>query len=102
MTYNDLYNKSEQFIKELLKQHLPAGTRVFLFGSRADGTAVKSSDIDIGIESENVIQQDLAKIKNLIEESFVPFNVDLVLFNGQQSEKFTNQAKSKVVIWDID
>ncbi len=53
--------------------------RVFLFGSRARGDARRTSDIDVAILPEGPIPDGLlARIRDELEESLVPFAVDLV------------------------
>ncbi|TGO03293.1 hypothetical protein PN36_09460 [Candidatus Thiomargarita nelsonii] len=44
-----LYQSSETYLKKLLRKQLPTGSRFFLFGSRANGSAGFAADIDIGI-----------------------------------------------------
>jgi predicted nucleotidyltransferase len=56
---------------------LPA--RVFLFGSRARGDARASSDIDVAVLPRALLPAVvLARIRERLEESTVPFRVDLV------------------------
>ena len=53
--------------------------RVFLFGSRARGDHRATSDIDVGIlPLEPIPAGVLAGIRESLEESHVPFFVDLV------------------------
>jgi hypothetical protein len=55
------------------------GVRVFLFGSRARGDARATSDIDVALLSARPIPRGtLAAIREALEESRVPFRVDLV------------------------
>ena len=99
MTYQKLYKKSEDFLKELLKQNLPADSRFFLFGSRAMGDYSKSSDIDIGVMSENLDKKTIFKIKEIIDESFVPFKVDIIDFS-KADENFKREALKRIVQWN--
>ncbi|MFK5948773.1 MAG: CinA family protein, partial [Methylococcales bacterium] len=94
-----LYQKSEIYLKQLLKDKLPQNTQIFLFGSRAKGTAGGMADIDIGVLSESVVAKKILNdIKETIEQSFVPYDVDLVDFNAV-SEAFKQQAMKKVIPW---
>ncbi len=53
--------------------------KVWLFGSRARGSYKKYSDIDLLIDSDpQLIEAQLIKIKEALEESQLPFKVDLV------------------------
>ncbi len=57
------------------------------------------ADIDIGMLSESALSLEIMNnIKETIEESFVPYDVDLVDFNTA-SESFKQQALKKVIPW---
>lgn len=60
--------------------------RVWLFGSRAKGTAKPGSDIDLAVEGP---QGDLARLSELRyllnEESLLPYHFDVVDRDGIQS-----------------
>ena len=51
--------------------------KIYLFGSRAKGTATLHSDVDIAIEGAEVASK-LPYIRLAIEESLLPYKVDLV------------------------
>jgi len=53
-------------------------SKIYLFGSRATGKASPFSDIDIAVESIDPIDGKLSEIRYTIEESTIPFKVDLV------------------------
>ena len=56
--------------------------KIYLFGSRAKGTNQPSSDIDIAIDCGlEVSNKILGRIKEDVEESTIPFLVDIVDFN---------------------
>lgn len=53
--------------------------RLVLFGSRARGDARPRSDIDLAVRSEQPIAAaTLAQLRDALEESQVPFRIDLV------------------------
>ena len=91
MIESELYKLSTAFLKELLIKRLPANSKIFLFGSRVQGNYSTSSDLDIGIESENLSPVLLTELKEVIEESFIPYHVDLVDFL-QVSDSFRREA----------
>jgi uncharacterized protein len=97
----DLARKSEAFLKQLLLEKLPDDSQVFLFGSRAKGDAGFASDFDIGIVSDNLDPMILVELADIIEESFVPYKVDLVDFS-KVDDSFKKQALKKIVIWKKD
>ncbi|MCF6206531.1 MAG: nucleotidyltransferase domain-containing protein [Sulfurovum sp.] len=64
-------------LKHYLIEVLP-DANIYLFGSRARGDASACSDIDIAIESDRTLKEKLARIRFAIEESSLPYKVDLV------------------------
>jgi uncharacterized protein len=54
------------------------GARVWLFGSRARGDHRPSSDIDLLYESPTNIARTISEINEALEESRLPFKVDIV------------------------
>ncbi|MEN8220336.1 MAG: nucleotidyltransferase domain-containing protein [Pseudomonadota bacterium] len=95
-----LYQNSETYLKGLLKNQLPTGNKFFLFGSRANGSAGFASDIDIGIWPQEPLNDTiLLKLQEIIEDSFVPYQVDLVDFS-KVSEQFKLQALKKIIPWN--
>lgn len=98
MTSEELYKKSIRYLKKLLKEKLPEGSQVFLFGSRAKGTSAKFSDIDIGVIADKDIEKVIIEIKEIIEESFVPYDIDIIDFN-KVSKKFKEEAMKRIIPW---
>lgn len=57
----------------------PYPVRVFLFGSHATGRAAGASDIDVAVLPEGELPAGLiSRIREELEESSVPYRVDLV------------------------
>ncbi len=74
---------------------------VFLFGSRADNEDAGMSDIDIGIiekKNKRLSVELKLSILEALEESIIPFTIDLVDFSTV-SPDFKKVAMQKVVIW---
>ncbi|MBU1171819.1 MAG: nucleotidyltransferase domain-containing protein [Proteobacteria bacterium] len=73
---------------------------VFLFGSRASGGHTSRSDADIGLLSDDKLPHDLFhKIRNAIDESIIPWKVDVVDFT-KVSPSFKDEALKDIVIWN--
>lgn len=73
---------------------------VFLFGSRARANHGVSTDIDIGIIGEHKLsQKEIYELKEKIDESIVPFNVDLVDFYNVEAD-FKKVALKNIIIWN--
>ncbi|NQT58642.1 MAG: nucleotidyltransferase domain-containing protein [Bacteroidetes bacterium] len=74
--------------------------RVFLFGSRANGTYSWGSDFDIGIEG---VPEDLCiylkhYLLDQIEESIIPWNVDIINFDTV-NPSFRQTALKEYILW---
>lgn len=74
----DLAPEHLQVIKRILKRHLP-GREIWVFGSRATGSAKKYSDLDLAvIGSVPLTLAQLALLEHELDESELPFKVDIV------------------------
>ena len=86
--------------KNIVLQHIANNNfKVFLFGRRACGNEKKMSDIDIGILGNEKFPLQLKfKIQEAIEESIVPFKVDIIDFFNVDGN-FKEEALKKIVEW---
>ncbi len=83
----------------VLKQIDTTQFKVFLFGSRAYGNSRFNSDIDIGLWGSVRVPVKLKlAIEEALEESVVPFNVDIVDFS-LVDDIFKKFALEKIVEW---
>ena len=87
----------EKVIKEIIFKYLnPKEYQVFIFGSRATGKARKYSDYDIGILGKKPVPlKVLGKIEEALEESDLPYKVEVVDFSLLPSN-FKKVALSKI------
>ena len=69
--------KTIEELKYFLITTLP-NEHIYLFGSRARGEASPYSDVDIAIEGKRPLKKELAQVRFFIEESGLPYKVDLV------------------------
>lgn len=60
--------------------------KVLLYGSRAKGNYRKGSDIDLALVGENINIQDLNKILLELDELYLPYSFDLVIFERIENE----------------
>ncbi|MEJ5173224.1 MAG: nucleotidyltransferase domain-containing protein [Hydrogenothermaceae bacterium] len=92
--------KVEEYIQDIveeLKNYNP--DRVILFGSRARGTATKSSDIDIAVDL-NLDYREERKLKEKLDEISGLYTVDVV-FLPKVKEEFRQQIlKEGVVLYE--
>ena len=68
-----------EIVQDILLKHLPAGVKVWVFGSRANWTTKDSSDLDLALEGEGkLIHKVLSALKDAFEDSSLPYTVDVV------------------------
>lgn len=93
--------KYVELCKEIVLSNIDkAKYAVFLFGSRARVIHGEKTDIDIGfLGDKSVPQKKLNEIKDKIDESIVPFNVDLIDFFNVNNE-FKAQALKNIIVWN--
>ena len=88
----NLEKKFASLIKTTIDKHL-RGAEVFLFGSRAKNTNQEFSDIDIAIKCSNLDFATLAKIRFDLEESNLPYKIDLVDYDDLNQEILKKSVK---------
>ena len=94
--------KHFEIVKKIINKHLEAKeNKAFIFGSRANETNLKYSDLDIAIEGKKIPASKYFEILSELEESMLPFRVDLVPFY-EVSEKFRKIAKKKIIPINFD
>jgi hypothetical protein len=75
--------------------------RVFLFGSRAEGRASRSSDIDVGILPIDPLPRGLlTELREILENSTVLPTVDLVDLSDVEPD-FRDRVIREGVAWTI-
>ena len=68
-----------EIVRGILREHLPMGVKVWVFGSRADWNTKDSSDLDLALEGEGSLNHKLlGALKDAFEESSLPYTVDVV------------------------
>ena len=91
----------EEYRKQLLNiinKYIPKCT-VYLFGSRARGMFREGSDIDLALDTGCPIELSVIfRIKNEIEETNIPFFVDVVDVQAA-SPDFKEQILKDGIIW---
>lgn len=74
---NDLHRK---MLLELLNHYIP-NTHVWIYGSRAKGTARPASDLDMIAFTQPDQTLQISALKEAFEESNLPFRVDLFVWD---------------------
>lgn len=91
-----LAKKYQNLIKKIALKYLDEKAKVFIYGSAAANE--KFSDVDIGFLSEKPPKDALFKIKEALEESTLPYKVDIVDFN-QAGADFKQEVFKNKIIW---
>ena len=86
-------------ILEIIQNVLGTEIGIFLFGSRARDDNQEFSDFDIGLYSkESIDRKHINRIYELLDESTIPFKVDLIDF-GEEDADFTKIAIERIKVW---
>ncbi len=90
-----------ELARKIILSHLEdVDCQVFLYGSRACGQASGRSDIDVGFLCKQPLdEQKLAEIRHSLEESIVPYPVDLTDFTSVEDASFKQQALKEAIRW---
>lgn len=80
-----------------LEYHFP-GARVYLFGSRAVGTAKVGADVDIAIDTgSKIFYREMYRARQTIEGLNIPYKVDLVDMHAISEEMKKNILEQRIV-----
>ncbi|MDR3117435.1 MAG: nucleotidyltransferase domain-containing protein [Puniceicoccales bacterium] len=98
----DLAEKYLEILRKVLCLYLGPGTRVYLHGSRANGTAWKYSDIDLAIDSPYPVDLPMAeRIRDAISMAGIPYRVDVTDLKADLNPVFRENLEScKELIFD--
>jgi predicted nucleotidyltransferase len=95
--YNQKYlNKIKEIIFSIIDKN---EYKVFLFGSRATKKFKRYSDVDVGLLGNKPIGNAYYKIINKIEESDIPYKVDIIDF-ALVDDNFKKIALQEIEIWN--
>jgi predicted nucleotidyltransferase len=103
VTDNDRYLSQIKAILERVfsAQSSEAGfdCEVYLFGSRATERYQDASDFDIGVLASRDVSRGLSIARELLEDSNIPFTVDLVDLRAT-SEEFSRRVQQQgILLW---
>ncbi|MBN8538164.1 MAG: nucleotidyltransferase domain-containing protein [Deltaproteobacteria bacterium] len=72
---------------------------VVLYGSRAKGNFKPGSDIDLTIKSQQMSLSELFKIENQIDDLFLPYKIDVSLFQQIDNPNLVNHINRVGIIF---
>ncbi|RYZ99720.1 MAG: nucleotidyltransferase domain-containing protein [Sphingobacteriaceae bacterium] len=93
-----LNKKDKDRIINILKKY-PTVHLVHLFGSRATGNYKPGSDIDLAIINTRVDENTIKQIKSDLEESSLPYFVDIVYYPDLKHEELRTHIDSAGVVF---
>lgn len=76
----DIKPEHRAMLVALFEQHLPNVT-AWAYGSRVNGNARPSSDLDLVVFSNPGQQRQVSELREALEESSLPMRVDLFVWN---------------------
>jgi predicted nucleotidyltransferase len=88
-------------VKTILRRHLDSTIRVWIFGSRANGTLKKFADLDLALQKTDNTTFAFKTIINLradFQESDLPWRVDVVDYNTITDIFKNNVDENKILL----
>jgi predicted nucleotidyltransferase len=89
MTPIFIQSKYLDLLTEIFKTHCPHA-EIWAFGSRVSGEAHEGSDLDIAVIELGKNSVPLYELRNIIQESIIPFLIDIIDFHTV-SESFKKE-----------
>ena len=100
-----LEQKHITLIKNIFEKYLSnkLKAKVYIYGSRATGKTKKFSDIDIVLKLKDTETNSIiTKLKSDLEESDLPYKIDLVNWHEIAEEYLPQIKKQKIPFWSPD
>ena len=97
----DVTPEQSKIIQLILQTNLPSHSTVWIFGSRAIKAKKKFSDLDLAIDSKNILPLSIiASLEHAFSESDLPYKVDVVDLNNI-NDSFRNKIDpDRVLFWE--
>ncbi len=92
----DITSDQRKTLLALLKQHLP-NTTAWAYGSRVKWTTRPQSDLDLVVFTRPDQDRRVSELREALEESNLPFRVDLFVWNAVP-EQFRKQIEAEHVV----
>lgn len=92
MTDSGLTKADIQKINSVFDAHTNI-EKVILYGSRAMGTFKPYSDIDLTLVGTHISLTQLNEIENKLDELYLPYKIDLSIFNQIENLDFLDHIK---------
>jgi predicted nucleotidyltransferase len=93
----DIKPDQRKILLDLLNDYLP-GVTVWVYGSRIRGTARPQSDLDLAVFAAAEQKRSVAALKEALEESQLPFRVDLFVWDEIPAQFRDNIQQAHLVL----
>lgn len=94
-----MFNLKQEYIIELhniFRKYCP-DSEIWAYGSRVDGNSHSGSDLDLVVITFNDNNKNLSKLKQLLNDSDLPFLIDITEFDSLP-EYFKEEIKKKYIV----
>ena len=92
----DITSEQRKTLVDLLRQYIP-GVAVWAYGSRVKHTARRNSDLDLVAFSSAEQRPAVSELKDALDESNLPFLVDLHLWD-EIPERFREIIRKEYIV----
>lgn len=72
---------------------------IMAFGSRVNGNARISSDIDLAVKTDQEIPVPVERFREMLEESTIPYTVDVVFLKETEGGLTKEIVEKGIVLW---
>lgn len=93
----DMTESQHTLLLELIEKYIP-NTEIWVYGSRINGTSSPSSDLDMVAFATADQEFTLSDLRDALEESDLPFRVDLFIWNDLPATFHHNIKANHVVL----
>jgi len=93
----DITPDQRKILLDLLNDYLPDVT-VWVYGSRIKGTARPQSDLDLAVFASAEQKRAVAALKEALDESLLPFRVDLFVWDEIPAQFRENIQRAHVIL----
>jgi type I restriction enzyme, S subunit len=93
----DIRPRDLDIVRLLLERHLPKAKKIYVFGSRANWSTKDGSDLDLAVDAGSPIpRRDLSVLADALEESDLPYKVDVVDLQTVSDEFLTHIRETMI------
>jgi len=97
----ELTAEHRAIVQAVLRQHLPPGAKVWVFGSRATGRAYRGSDLDLAIDAGQPLPYPTqSELGFAFEDSDLPYTVDVLDMHSLPDDAFRRNIQKVMLPLD--